>query len=391
MSKTIQINPSLFNTGGSLSKTKKNREKKQKPIIAPLITPNALKNKLLKRIKEHKKEEVSNSNAENKKNTISDIGIYTDEFNDSIEYLKHLSSFKKNESQQQNKTMKNYGSVVPLVQLDFPDILKEEPIPKQIPIVNNIQPAISLKQNPVQDPPYGCLKGGSKPTYRNWNSTQKIREPVQQSNLTFSIPQKSAEETDREKRLNILREKIKMKQQEKQDDNIIMNTNLIHVNQSSTETPAYLQINTSANENVYPQSLENTQMSSSDVILDPTKEELIQKYKEEDEQQSSRRLVKKTIRRKYTIGKSKMRGKVGVLIKDRETRKNIIQAQRELRKKPINDVKLYLRDHALLKAGSNAPNDVVRKIYESSILSGEITNNNKDTLLHNFLKEKDDD
>ena len=172
MSKTIQINPSLFNTGGSLSKTKKNREKKQKPIIAPLITPNALKNKLLKRIKEHKKEEVSNSNAENKKNTISDIGIYTDEFNDSIEYLKHLSSFKKNESQQQNKTMKNYGSVVPLVQLDFPDILKEEPIPKQIPIVNNIQPAMSLKQNPVQDPPYGCLKGGSKPTYRYWNSTQ---------------------------------------------------------------------------------------------------------------------------------------------------------------------------------------------------------------------------
>ena len=95
MSKTIQINPSLFNVGGNLSKTKKNREIKQKPIITPLITPNALKNKLLKRIKEHKNKEMFSEDEDNKKNTIRDIGIYTDEFNDSIEYLKSLSTEKK--------------------------------------------------------------------------------------------------------------------------------------------------------------------------------------------------------------------------------------------------------------------------------------------------------
>lgn len=199
MSKTIQINPSLFNTGGSLSKTKKIREKKQKPTIPHLITPNALKNKLLKRIKEHKKEEISTSNREDKKNTISDIGIYTDEFNDSIEYLKHLSTFKKAEQQNQNKTMKNYTSP-PHVQLDFPDILKEDVAPQ---IFNKIETPISLKQKITPDPPYGCLKGGSKPTYRSWNTTQKNRDYVQ-SNIAFSIPVKSSEETEREKRLNIL-------------------------------------------------------------------------------------------------------------------------------------------------------------------------------------------
>jgi hypothetical protein len=40
--------------------------------------------------------------------------------------------------------------------------------------------------------------------------------------------------------------------------------------------------------------------------------------------------------------------------------------------------------------GSQAPNDVLRQIYETSILSGEINNKNSDVLMHNFLEEKEE-
>jgi uncharacterized membrane-anchored protein len=74
--------------------------------------------------------------------------------------------------------------------------------------------------------------------------------------------------------------------------------------------------------------------------------------------------------------------------RDRGTRKRILSAQKDLKKKSINDIKLYLKDHNLIKIGSSAPNDVLRKLYESAMLAGEITNSNSETLLHNFTKEE---
>ena len=77
-----------------------------------------------------------------------------------------------------------------------------------------------------------------------------------------------------------------------------------------------------------------------------------------------------------------------MLIKDRNTRKQIAHEQTLLKKKSLLDIKIYLRKHNLLKAGSEAPNDVIRKLYEQCLLSGNINNTNKDNLLHNYLNDE---
>ena len=97
--------------------------------------------------------------------------------------------------------------------------------------------------------------------------------------------------------------------------------------------------------------------------------------------------MKKTIKKIITLGKSKSKNIISVLIKDGGTRKKIVDAHNELKKKSINEIKLYLRKHNLIKFGTIAPNDILRKIYESVILTGEITNSNYETLLHNFANE----
>ena len=56
-----------------------------------------------------------------------------------------------------------------------------------------------------------------------------------------------------------------------------------------------------------------------------------------------------------------------------------------MKKKALTDVKDYLREKNLIKAGTMAPTDVLRTLYEQTILTGDFTNKSKDNLLHNFI------
>ena len=109
--KTISINPSLFSVGSS--KSKKNRDKKTKPNAVPLISPSVLKNKLLKRIKEHKQKETQNlENNQRKLSTNDNIPVksnneinFTDEFTESINYLQTLSKQKHIDEEKRNSEL----------------------------------------------------------------------------------------------------------------------------------------------------------------------------------------------------------------------------------------------------------------------------------------------
>jgi len=100
--------------------------------------------------------------------------------------------------------------------------------------------------------------------------------------------------------------------------------------------------------------------------------------------------ILKTISKKRTIKIFKLgkkEGKVGVLVKSGKTRKKVREEQKVLHSKCILEVKRYLRKHNLIKAGTTAPENVLRKLYEDSFLAGDIYNKNPDILLHNYMKE----
>ena len=421
--KKIEINPALFNMGG---KTRKNREKKEKPVIAPIISPNIIKNKLLKRIKEHKSKEikdleVSNKNYKTESQNFSspklvDINSYSNEFNESIEYLNSLSKEKQKEKRKQDidrKTIKhkniysdnsntNGGSQQftntnsPYVNLDLPEELKS-------PLVNVNSGQISIQQKPNNDVPYGILKGGKKPTYRTW--TQRNNPIVSNPRLALTVSNDTVihHKNEREDKLAKLKEKLKQNENKKPTFAPVLSEPIIKsALKKDVEKPNIplnipsnidIDINTDTNNHTHNSNKIETDFFttphtnnalSNNILIQPLEEE------KENPDVKFKRIHTKTIRKTYTLGKSKNQRSVSILLKDRQTRKKVLAAQKDLKKEPINDIKKYLRTHNLIKIGSNAPNDVVRKIYESAMLAGEITNNNKDTLLHNFMKDDSD-
>jgi hypothetical protein len=413
--KRIEINPALFSINGG-NKTKKKREKVVKPVITPIISPNVLKNKLLKRIKEHKNRETreTRENIDSNKNNVEtgseiktyekndDVLKYSDEFNDSISYLQSLSKQKKIENEHnlyekqkerrkeelQRTTLKNHSYInsnansmnaLPFVYNELPDELREPLIKVDTEKLSiNTGSPINLKYKVDNIVPYGVLKGGFKPTMREWNKTQKNRDlfsTTSSSNTSIS----NSNSNERENKLNALKEKIKEKQRMQQQELQQMQQMQEHQKHQKQNLPQQQQ---QQQQEQQQQNIENIQQSHNSHNSHADANENSQTIKQ---------ICKKTIRRKYTLGKSKIKKSVGILLKDRNTRKKVIIAQKELKEKSIHDVKKYLREHHLIKVGSNAPNDILRKLYESAMLTGEINNNNKDIMLHNFMKDKEED
>ena len=400
--KTIQINPELFKMTGN--KTRKNREKRA-ISLNPIVSPSNLKNKLLKRIKEHKIKELKGSDFTQSSNNSKEENTYTDEFYGAIDYLSGLKQKQKQQRFLNNKTLKNQ-SIIPIIpsipiipiipsnqqiSLDLPPELAE-PIKTQI--LNNEVFSMNYKTN--DDVPYGCLKNGKKKTYREWKEfsspsvypelSDLVRPPTppkKQDGIFFtSLKDNISNQTDKSNTPSISREdrleQIKNKLRKLED------------HETSSKRKAMEDFNKMEKEMIKP--FEAKLLSELPDFEDnkhtlPDIEELINQREANIEQNNPKQYLKKTVKRRFTLGKSDKLRRIAVLIKDRQTRKNIINTQKELKKTDITDVRKYLRQHGIIKVGSTCPTDILRKTFESAVLTGEITNTNKDTLLHNFLNE----
>lgn len=181
-------------------------------------------------------------------------------------------------------------------------------------------PSIFIKE----EPPHGCLKNGTKPTFREW-ATKMLHKPV---------------------------DAIK---------NMLGGSS-----EGSNDVPHTSQDGGASREQSSSDGLNNGSSGK-----DPT------------QVAGMRVKIRKTKRKRFHIGKHD--DVVGVLLKNKQTQRHIQSQHLSLKQKTIGEIRKYLYDHHLLKIGSNAPPDVLRRMYEDAILTGEVKNTNKDVLLHNFM------
>jgi hypothetical protein len=181
-------------------------------------------------------------------------------------------------------------------------------------------PSIFIKE----DPPHGCLKNGTKPTFREW-ATKMLHKPV---------------------------DTIK---------------NMFGGGDGDSTQPSQQEQNGGGGGGGEASNGLNGASSG----IDPA------------QVAGMRVKIRKTKKKRFRIGKHD--DVVGVLLKNKQTQRHIQTQHLSLKQKTIGEIRKYLYDHHLLKIGSNAPPDVLRRMYEDSILTGDVKNTNKDVLLHNFM------
>ena len=198
----------------------------------------------------------------------------------------------------------------------------------------NIEAPIHVPEDPVsylpsifikEEPPHGCLKQGKKPTFREW-ATKMLKKPVDTIKEIFGGGSGDGA------------------------NNMSPTEDADHENNAGGGGSKKL----NDNNTILP---ENTT--------------------------GMRVKIRKTLKKKFRVGKHD--NVVGVLLKNKEAQRHIQKQHLTLKQKSIGDIKKHLYEKNLLKIGSNAPPDVLRRLYEDSILTGDVKNTSSTVLLHNFF------
>jgi hypothetical protein len=344
MSKTVIINPELFKIG----KTKKTKPK-------PLVTAKSIKQTLINRIKEKQKSKKVNPEILESKKVNPDS-----EFQESEKFLNEILK-NKNTTIKNHQPLNNYTGIKPISKNVENILFKPE---KQMKLNYKID----------DENPHGCLKNGLKQCFRDYQKNQI--QPI----TNIKISEKPYNEKDLVKRIveseinKAINGKIEfsselVKKYEEKPLVILEDIKLDVPLIESFETPKIFEMSKI-------ECLPEIPVDFSSEPSEPT----------ESSEPSEPTQVLRIVKRKYTLGKN--RNKIGILMKGKKSKKNIVEYTKELRKMANEDIKKKLRERGMLKVGSTAPPEIVRKIFENMELAGDIVNEDKDVHLHNLTNQE---
>ena len=378
MSKSIVINTDYLST------SRKSRGGGDKQPRNTTLKPNKIKQALINRIKTYHSELLNKdrieSEATSKKTNI--VEQPKSEFEESVELFNQMSREKEKKDERRklrfnNNLMSQSASDVAqsatnvtqsasnvtqsatnvaqsatnVAQSDLPSpaYLEESRTRKRRPMLNvetNHNHTVKITSN--DHVPYGILKGGTKPTYRQFNINNRPTIQIEEQ------PQ-----------IQIEQPQIIIDQPEKQDEPLLANT--FYEERSKKFSDFKKRFHQKLEEKATQIDAAGSTPSNYDAIRTGT------------------RRIRKKVKKHRTLGKHK--GKISVLVKNYDTRRKIERECAVLKETPIGVVKDFLRERGFIKMGSSAPDYILRQIYESCFLSGDVNNLNGENLLHNYLHD----
>lgn len=202
-------------------------------------------------------------------------------------------------------------------------------------------------------PVFGCIKrGGLLPTYRTFNMTQK--------NLQYPYPPAAANSMQ---------------------PMVLSSSQNSFTPQAANPTTASLTMPYSST----AQEKRITELSSQQQLLEKVKE-----VAAPPPPASLQQYQRVTKRRTHRVGKSRRRPVISVLLPNRTIRSKIKTHHKTLKSMPIHAVKQSLVKSGLIKIGCDAPENVLREIYENvCLIGGPVTNYNPDILYYNMLNDQE--
>lgn len=426
--KKIQINPTLFSPGGgSGAKTAKNKTRKRK--IRPEVNTEEVRAQLLQNIKERTANSVktrpsipippssvSNTQSQSQSQSLSEPNQKISnkplsEYELSIQYMQERKSQLTKQKRTRMKTPSTQSSVTVggeskeekgIIPLGIGTHTSTNITHRNIPLHETSvgsSPAPYKIDNAV---PHGCLKGGLKKTYKNisskiYPSNSRVQftdiEPiglpessgitityVSDQNIGNAIPSLDPIDltlSDNTTTIDTLPENSNTK-------TVSLTTNSIQStpeHRPSTSTPTLPE-----------KSSENTTESMSSISsissIYPTYTQNTQHIPSNPSSfgggsSTGNRFHK--VHKTYRLGKNSKSKIVSVFCKNVNMINGLKKMQTTIKNVSIPNMKRFLVKKSLISIGSSAPTDVIKHMYESCILSGDVVNHNDKVLLDNYL------